>query len=137
LLMGGIRIFNSNFEVSARPRNQGFIGTVLNWVIFYAIFWLVGQLTKVVQMFVVRSRESGADATGALMTGKPCDLATALQKLVAYVEQHRPQGRDREFLRVFRPMMTIDPLFDALEAQPAPVGLWGRIKAFWNNLMLT
>lgn len=138
VLLGGIRIFNRDFTLgAARPRNQGFLPAVLNWVLFYAVFWLVGQLTKVVQMFVVRSRESGADATGALMTGKACDLATALQKLVIYVEKNRPKGRDAELARSIRPIMIIDPIFDTRAEAPAPTGFFDRIKRFWNRLMLT
>lgn len=118
-------------------KEQGFIGTILNSIIFYAIFWLTGQMTRVVQLFVVRSRESGADATGALITGRPCDLATALQKLVAYVEKNRPKGREAEMARALRPMMTIDPLFDALNEDPKPNGVWEILKRWWKNLQLT
>lgn len=136
ILLGGIRIFNKDFGFQT-GRKKSFLTGILEWVIMYAIFWLTGQVTRVIQLFVVRSRESGADATGTLMTQKPCDLSMALQKLVAYVEKNRPKGRDAEVNRVFRPMMTIDPIFDALTETPKPVGIWGRIKAFWKYLQLT
>jgi Zn-dependent protease with chaperone function len=93
-------------------------------------------MTKVVQMFVMRSRESAADATGSLMTGQPCDLATALLKLVAYVEKNRPQGREAELYRALRPIMTIDPLFDVRVETPA-ISIWQKVKAFWRSLQLT
>lgn len=136
ILLGGIRIFNRDFGYKT-GRPKGFITGILEWVVMYAIFWATGQLTRVVQFFVVRSRESGADATGTLMTGKPCDLATALLKLVAYVEKNRPKGRDAELWRVFRPIMTVDPLYDAVAEEPKPSGLWDRIKRFWKYLQLT
>ncbi len=123
------------FDGTRKPKT--FIGSVFNYLIFYVVFWFTGQLTKLVQMFVVRSRESGADATGALMTHNPCALATALEKLVAYVESHRPEGKNREYWRAIRPMMTIDPVYDALAADPKPVGIWQKLKAFWKYLMLT
>ena len=135
-LLGTIRIFKKDFGFQTGRKKSFFTG-VLEWIVMYAIFWLTGQVTKVIQLFVVRSRESGADATGSLMTQKPCDLSMALQKLVAYVEKNRPKGRDAEVFRVLRPMMTIDPLFDALAVEPKPVGIWGRIKAAWKYLQLT
>jgi len=57
-------------------------GGIAATIVSYLIFWLCSQLTRLIQLFVVRSRESAADATGALFTGNPCALATALQKLV-------------------------------------------------------
>ncbi len=134
-LLGSIRIFKRMFGMA--PERKGLFTGVLEWVIMYIVFQITGQVTKVVQMFVVRSRESGADATGALILGQPCDLAVALQKLVAYVEKHRPQGRDKEMYRALRPMMTIDPLFDSRAAEPQPKTLWQKIKAFWQYLQLS
>lgn len=106
-------------------------------VLMYVIFWATQQLTKLVQMFVVRSRESGADATGAHFTNNPCALASGLLKLVDYVEKHRPKGRDAEAARVMRVCMTIDPIFDSRTADPAPKNLWQKIVAFWKYLQLT
>jgi Zn-dependent protease with chaperone function len=140
ILVKGLRIFNKGFGVNyngvGRPKPKFFTG-ILEYLIMYAIFQVTGQMTKVVQMFVMRSRESAADATGALMTGKPCDLASALVKLVAYVESHRPVGRERELYRAIRPIMTIDPIFDARADAPRPKNLWQRIVAFWRFLQLT
>lgn len=106
-------------------------------VLMYVIFWATGQMTKLVQLFVVRSRESGADATGAEFTGNPCALATALMKLVAYVEKNRPKGRDAELFRAFRPCTIIDPIFDTVAAEPAPKTLWEKIVGVWKYLQLT
>lgn len=103
----------------------------------YLIFQVTGQMTKVIQMFVMRSRESAADATGSLITGQPCDLASALIKLVAYVEKNRPRGREAELYRAIRPIMTIDPLFDSNLVESAPQSLWERVRAFWRALQLT
>ncbi|MBU6450961.1 MAG: M48 family metalloprotease [Cyanobacteria bacterium REEB67] len=140
ILVKGLRIFNKGFGVNyngvGRPKPKFFTG-ILEYLIMYAIFQVTGQMTKVVQMFVMRSRESAADATGALMTGKPCDLASALVKLVAYVESHRPVGRERELYRAIRPIMTIDPIFDARAEAPKPKNLWQRLVAFYRFLQLT
>lgn len=113
------------------------VSTVLSSVVMYAIFWATGQLTRIVQMFVVRTRESGADATGALMTGEPCDLASGLKKLSEYVAVNRPHGQQKEFFRAMRPMMTIDPLFDSPRADNPAKGLWQHVKAAWKYLQLT
>lgn len=110
--------------------------TILSNVLMYVIFWFTQQLTRLVQLFVVRSRESGADATGAGYTNNPCALASALVKLVAYVEKNRPKGRDAEAYRVMRVCMTVDPIFDTLKDEQ-PKTLWQKLVALWNYLQLT
>ncbi len=136
--IGSIKIFKRTFKIKPRRVESRFgIGTILGSIASYAIFWATSQLTRIVQMFVVRSRESGADAGGALMTGRPCDLASALTKLAAWVENNRPHGQEREFFRALRPMMTIDPLFDKPRADASPRTIWQHIKAWWQNLQLT
>jgi heat shock protein HtpX len=142
IVLGSIGLFRKvlGIKPKAKGEPQGFFITlsgILMNLIMYAVFWLTGQMTKVIQMFVVRSRESGADATGAWMTKNPCALATALEKLVAYVEKNRPKGQEKELLRALRPIMTIDPLYDAVEADPKPVTLWQKWQAFWKWLMLS
>jgi heat shock protein HtpX len=114
-----------------------FISTILSNVLMYVIFWFTQQLTKLIQMFVVRSRESGADATGAHFTGNPCALASGLIKLVDYVEKHRPKGNEAERFRVMRVCMTVDPIFDSVSAEPAPKNLWQKLQALWKYLQLT
>ncbi|MBZ0184653.1 MAG: M48 family metalloprotease [Candidatus Obscuribacterales bacterium] len=133
-MMATLNLFKRIFGI--KPSSKGFFTGILEWVIMFVIFRITGMLTRIVQMFVVRSRESGADATGALMLGKPCDLSTALQKLVAYAEKNRPKGRDLELYRAIRPMMTIDPLYDTLIEQK-PKTLWARIVRLWKYLQLT
>lgn len=138
LLLSGIRIFKPSFGMQSKNRQpQGFFTGILEYIVMFLIFQVTGKITKIVQMFVMRSRESAADATGSLMTGQPCDLATALLKLVAYVEKNRPHGREAELYRALRPIMTIDPIFDARFAPPAPVTFWQKVKAFWRSLQLT
>ncbi|HEY9684010.1 MAG TPA: M48 family metalloprotease [Oculatellaceae cyanobacterium] len=142
MLLGSIGFFKRTLGIKPKAKGepQGFFitlsGIVMN-IVLYLVFWLTGQMTKVIQMFVTRSRESGADATGAWMTKNPCALATALEKLVAYVEKNRPQGQEKELLRALRPIMTIDPLYDAVEPDPKPANLWQRLQAFWKWLMLS
>jgi heat shock protein HtpX len=134
-----IKLFRRTLGLAEEPKTQPHfgIGSILGSVVMYAIFWATSQLTRIVQMFVVRSRESGADATGALMTGEPCDLAAALQKLAEWSQKNRPKGVQKEFFRAIRPMMTIDPLFDSPRSDEPARGLWQRIKAAWQYLQLT
>ncbi|MBX9690429.1 MAG: M48 family metalloprotease [Candidatus Obscuribacterales bacterium] len=137
----GVRAWVATLEwfkrlIGMRPQTR-VLPAILSNLLMYVIFWATQQLTKLIQMFVVRSRESGADATGAHFTGNPCALASGLLKLVAYVEKHRPKGRDAEAYRVMRVCMTVDPIFDSVTAEPAPKSLWDRLKAFWKYLQLT
>jgi Zn-dependent protease with chaperone function len=136
-LLGSINIFRRIFGLAPTTR---FLPGILFNVVMYVIFTITGQITKIVQLFVVRSRESGADATGAYFTGNPCALSTALQKLVAYVMKNRPKmdAREAEMYRVFRPIMIVDPLFDTLTPEPTSGGgIWGAIKRLWKYLQLT
>lgn len=124
------RLFGMKQETRILP-------AILGNVLMYVIFWATGQLTRIIQFFVVRSRESGADATGAMMTGDPCALASGLLKLVAYVEKNRPKGYQLELFRVMRPLMIVDPINDTLLAPPAPKTVWQRIVRWWKSLQLT
>lgn len=128
------RLFGFHPEARVLPP---IVATILSNVLMYVIFWATQQLTRLVQMFVVRSRESGADATGAHYTGAPCHLASALIKLVAYAEKNRPKGRDAEAFRVMRVCMTVDSIFDTVNEKPAPKTLWEKLVAFWKYLQLT
>lgn len=135
-LLGGLGWIKNGFGL--RRVKRPFLPGIVTNILMYAIFWATGQVTKVIQLFVVRSRESGADATGADMTGKPCDLANALLKLVAYVEKNRPKpGRDLEMWRGMRVIGFIDPLFDATTEPKSKGGVWEAIKAIWRKLQLT
>lgn len=134
IVLGTIGFFKQAVGLRA---DQPILPAILTNVIMYAIFWLTNQISRLIQLFVVRSRESGADATGAFMTGDPCKLASALLKLVAYAQKNRPKGRDAEMFRVMRPVMIIDVLFDKTTPDPAPTGVWEWIVRFWKSLQLT
>lgn len=133
-LLGGIDFFK---RLLGLKTDATILPGILMNVIMYVVFSICGQFTKVIQFFVVRSRESGADATGAYFTGDPCSLSTALQKLVAYVTKNRPKARDAEMYRALRTIMIVDPLFDTITPEPKAVGLWERLKKFWRYLQLT
>ncbi|MBY0359464.1 MAG: M48 family metalloprotease [Candidatus Obscuribacterales bacterium] len=122
--------------VGIRPE-QSILPAFLTNIIMYVVFWLLNKVSRLIQLFVVRSRESGADATGSFMTGHPCQLASALLKLVAHAQKNRPKGRDAEMFRVLRPMMTVDVIFDSVHAEPEPNGLWEKIVRWWKSLQLT
>ena len=132
--VAGLNWLKSLFGI--RPTTTVLPPIVAN-ILMYAIFWVTGQMTKLVQLFVVRSRESGADATGASFTADPCSLATGLLKLVAYAEKNRPKGRDEALFRGFRVCTIIDPIYDSRALEPAPKSLWQKIVRFWKDLQLT
>ncbi|MDR3612783.1 MAG: M48 family metalloprotease [Candidatus Obscuribacterales bacterium] len=127
--LGSIKFLRRTVGLPEVPRRTFAVSTIISSIVMWAVFWVVSKFTTILQMFIVRSRESGADATGAHMTGDPCSLATALEKLVAYVETHRPQGVERERMRACRLMFTIDPLYDSLTAAPTPASIWSFIAA--------
>lgn len=137
----GVRAWVASIEWLRRllgmKQETKILPAILGNVLMYVIFWATGQLTKIIQFFVVRSRESGADATGAMMTGDPCALASGLLKLVAYVEKNRPKGHQLELFRVMRPLMIVDPINDSLVAPSPPTSLWGRLVRWWKSLQLT
>ncbi|MBY0552552.1 MAG: M48 family metalloprotease [Candidatus Obscuribacterales bacterium] len=137
----GVRAWVASIEWLRRllgmKQETKILPAILGNVLMYVIFWATGQLTKIIQFFVVRSRESGADATGAMMTGDPCALASGLLKLVAYVEKNRPKGHQLELFRVMRPLMIVDPINDSLVAPPPATSLWGRLVRWWKSLQLT
>lgn len=139
----GVRAWMNSIEflrklLGLKPTTRIF-PAILSNIVFYVIFWVCGQFTRIIQMFVVRSRESGADATGAYMTGDPCSLSMALQKLVAYATKNRPKLGSEDFAmyQALRPIMIVDPLFDKVEPDPAPRSWWDRIKQLWKYVQLT
>jgi heat shock protein HtpX len=140
IVLGAIGLFKRLLGIKPQHR---FLPTILSNIISYVIFWVVGQVTRIIQFFVVRSRESGADATAAYFTGNPCGLATALQKLVLYAEKNRPKTqREIAYYRAWRPLMIIDPLYDTVSADSSNSGdssggIFGTIKRWWKNLQLT
>ena len=134
MVMGTLGWFKKT--VGMNPEKKGIFTGILEWVIMFIIFRITGYLTRIVQAFVVRSRESLADGSAAMMTGEPCHLSMALQKLVAYVQKNRPKGREKELLRALRPMMTIDPIFDQLAEEPSDT-VWQRIVRWWKSLQHT
>jgi heat shock protein HtpX len=69
---------------------------------------IIGPLAAMfIQMAISRSREFGADATGAKMCGKPLSLASALRKLQT-MSQKRPLPRAHQ---ATAHMFIVNPLF--------------------------
>lgn len=132
LWIGTIKLFQP------KEKRENFVPGIVSSIIFYAVFWMVSQLTQIIQFFVVRSRESAADAGGAMMTRKPCDLVTALEALVKASRKNQPKsGEEDAYWRIMRTISIIDPLYDTLDAQPEPNGLWQWLKRIWRDLHLT
>jgi heat shock protein HtpX len=124
----------SAFGLGEKKALPPFVGTILS----NAIFYVAQQIIRILQLFVVRSRESGADALGAEFTKNPCALATGLFKLGRYVQAHRPTGRDAAFADAMSHVTIVDPLFDSNEPRSTtlPSTVWGRLKKIWDDLHL-
>lgn len=139
-IFGGIALFRRLFGLFG---SEGWGATIwtstLMGLLLFPVYWITSQVTRVIQVFVVRSRESAADATAAYFTGDPCALASALHKLVEYANNHRPPPGTHQFAlyQVLRPMMLIDPLFDSNTPEFQSTNAWQRVKSIWRYLQLT
>ena len=126
LIMGGL----ARLGLRVPP----FVGGVLS----NAIFYVAQQIIRILQVFVVRSREAGADALGAEFTKNPCALASGLFKLASYVEKHRPTGREAALADALSHAWTVDANFDSVTPRSTtlPPTLWARLQKVWNDLHL-
>lgn len=124
-----------SFE-EAQPQ-KGFLSGILMNVVFYFIFYLTSTYTRIIQFFIVRSAESQADAGAAAMTEKPCLLVSALEKLVREAQKNRPTGWAEMVWLSTRLISIVDPIYDSLQPDPQPQGVWEKLKAFWKYLQLS
>jgi len=130
----------SMIKVIKRPvglENKKLLPAIVGTIISNAIFYVAQQLMRIVQLFVVRSRESGADALGAQFTQNPCALATGLLKLAKFVETHRPQTqREKALWASLNHAIIINPMFDSttVEEQPKDGGFIAKLKKLWTEL---
>jgi len=142
ILLGGVNLFRGILGMRALsvddPQPQkGFLSGLLMNIIFYAVFYVASSFTRIIQLFIVRSAESQADAGAAAMTGQPCLLVAALENLVAAAQKNRPKGHAELVWRQTRLISIIDPIYDGHHEQPQPQGIWERIKYWWKQLQLT
>lgn len=77
----------ANFGMFARSRNAGFAGILAVFVAPFA--------AMIVQMAISRTREYGADAAAAQISGKPLALASALAKISGQAQQIRNPVAER------------------------------------------
>jgi heat shock protein HtpX len=149
LLSGGLpRMFNSAFvqksdspllnKLTRKVNNEkkrlfipagGFIGFIFMLVIFY----FVSIFTKLLSLFVARSRESAADAYAAEWTTNPCALSTALQKLILF--EHRNGGNVKLMVitRGLTPILLVNHLAED-GTDESHLSLGGRIRRWWKRL---
>lgn len=78
----------------------GFFLTIL-------VFYIVSFLAKFVTFFVSRSRESAADVLAAQWTKDPCALATALQKIVDWMNRNKAILQMRILLEGMEPLLFV------------------------------
>ena len=141
-IFGGMKLLSFIFGKNGGGFIRRMLSDLESGILFYGVFWLVSQVTIIIQMFVTRSRESAADAYGSRMTGNPCALATALEKLSDYVEKHRPTGKEKAFWLALRPATIVDPIYDVYPNFNKPKvdkhkSLWQWVKYYWVELHLT
>jgi heat shock protein HtpX len=110
---------------SAGHRDRGG-GNALMFIIAIIIAPLAAAL---VQMAISRQREYGADHTGALLSGKPLSLATALQKISNGVKHHPLQGGNPATAHLFivNPF-SADSLIHLFSTHPPVVERIERLK---------
>lgn len=127
-----IKVIKRPVGIEKRKLLPAFVGTIISNLIFY----VAQQLMRIVQLFVVRSRESGADALGAEFTQNPCALATGLLKLAKFVETHRPgTEREKALWTALNHATIINPIFDTSKVEaPKNGGIFEKIKKIWTEL---
>lgn len=65
------------------------VTAVTGFFITLVVFYFVSIFAKLVTLFVSRSRESAADVLASQWTKDPCALATALQKIVDWMNRNK------------------------------------------------
>lgn len=148
LLAGGLpRLFHAAFSSNGAPlldrlsqkvkheKKRFFLpdGGLVGFVFMLVIFYFVSVFTKLVTMFVGRSRESAADVLAAQWTGNPCALSMALQKIRHFLDNHRPDIRLIVITRGLTPILLVNALDD--EDEDAEGGsLMTRLRRWWRRL---
>ena len=66
-----------------------------NPIAMIAFIILTPMMAAIIQMAISRTREFGADASSAKITGAPIDLARALQKLEQVAHRHPLEGQPK------------------------------------------
>ncbi len=93
------------------------VGGFFGFLIMLVVFYIVSFFTKLIGLFVTRTRESAADAQAALWTGKPCALSSALQKITLFMMIHAVDIRHNILTRGLTPLLFISS-FDEDDRQP-------------------
>lgn len=107
----------------------GFLGFVLMLVLFY----IVSIFTKMITLFVSRTRESAADAYSALWTQNPCALSTALQKIIVSELLNGSNIRMMLLTRGLAPILLVNTFADN-GTDDEPVSFKERLRRWWRGL---
>jgi len=109
-------------------------GGFLGFVVMLVLFYIVSIFTKLLTLFVGRSRESSADAYAALWTKNPCALSGALQKLVLFEEINGGNMSLMVLTRGLTPLFIVNTFGeDGLELNPRRSILF-RLRQWWQRL---
>jgi Zn-dependent protease with chaperone function len=106
----------------------GFFGFVLMLVLFY----IISIFTKLITLFVGRTRESSADAYAALWTKNPCALSTALQKLVLFEAMNGGNMRMMVLTRGLAPLFIVNSFGEDDFRPEKPAG--NPLSRWWTRL---
>ncbi|MHC1576678.1 MAG: zinc metalloprotease HtpX [Methanosarcinaceae archaeon] len=86
-------------------------GNSSNNIVGFIVLALIAPLAAtIIQMAISRSREFGADAEGARISGKPWALASALSKLESGAENYQPRRNDVQASENTAHMFIVNPL---------------------------
>ncbi len=108
---------------------------VTGFFITLVVFYIMSIFVKLVTLFVSRSRESAADVLAANWTRDPCALATALQKIVDWMNRNRAALQLKILLGGMEPLLfvSLHEGEEGLDPKP-PQGLLARLRKWIGHL---
>jgi heat shock protein HtpX len=118
-----------------RQRKRFFLpaGGFLGFAVMLVLFYIISIFTKLLTLFVARSRESAADVYAARWTKNPCALSSALQKLVLFEEINGGNVSLMVLTRGLTPLFIVNAFGEDSHGE-APQGLLSRLRAWWQRL---
>lgn len=122
-------------KVKARKR-RFFLpaGGLLGFTMMMILFYLVSSFTKIVTLFVTRSRENAADALAVRWTGNPCALSMALQKIVVFAKDNPSDIRNGIITGGLIPLFLVNPFEEFHTSEKEKGDLLDAIWHWWGRL---
>ncbi|HMW91124.1 MAG TPA: M48 family metalloprotease [Candidatus Obscuribacter sp.] len=108
---------------------------VTGFFITLVVFYIASIFAKLITLFVSRSRESAADVLAANWTRDPCALATALQKIVDWMNRNKAALQLKILLGGMEPLLFVS-LHEGEEGlnPPPPKGWLARLRKWVGHL---